>query len=67
MFPHNFEGVSSDAPKAGGGMLCGRTTEFFAAASMRRSVAKWNAAFMRQNGVSEEICPAPMLCIPLKI
>src|SRR2546422_9657096 len=26
---------------------------------MRRSVAKWNAAFMRQNGVPEEICPAP--------
>ena len=25
---------------------------------MRRSVAKWNAAFMRQNGVPEEICPA---------
>jgi len=40
-------------------MLCGRTTEFFAAASMRRSVAKWNAAFMRQNGVPEEICPEP--------
>src|SRR6266498_1092314 len=26
---------------------------------MRRSVAKWNAAFMRQNGVPEEICSAP--------
>src|SRR6266404_173143 len=25
---------------------------------MRRSVARWNAAFMRQNGVPEEICPA---------
>ena len=28
---------------------------------MRRSVAKWNAAFMRQNGVPEEICPEPTL------
>src|SRR5712691_7052152 len=27
---------------------------------MRRSVARWNAAFMRQNGVPEEICPAPV-------
>src|SRR6266550_7444715 len=26
---------------------------------MRRSVVRWNAAFMRQNGVPEEICPAP--------
>src|SRR5436190_13860364 len=26
---------------------------------MRRSVVRWNAAFMRQNGVLEEICPAP--------
>src|SRR6266498_2183907 len=28
---------------------------------MRRSVPRWNAAFMRQNGVPEEICPAPWL------
>src|SRR5438876_6216044 len=26
---------------------------------MRRSVVGWNAAFMRQNGVPEETCPAP--------
>src|SRR2546426_6782520 len=25
---------------------------------MRRSVARWNAAFMRHNGLPEEICPA---------
>src|SRR6266404_5525748 len=29
---------------------------------MRRSVAKWNAAFMPQKGGPEEICPAP--CSP---
>jgi hypothetical protein len=41
----------------------GRTAQFFAAASIRRSVARWNAAFMRQKGCQKKIVlrPSPVV------
>ena len=54
-WPQRVNDLASASPADATCSKYGRTTEFFSAASMRRSVARWNAAFMRQNGGVEGV------------